>query len=270
MKIVVFDLDETLGYFSQFSMFWYILENYIEEFNNIKKSLTQIDFNHILDLYPEYLRPNIINVLNYLKKKKHSKCCHKMMIYTNNTGSKEWASKIIAYFEEKINEKLIDQLIAAFKVNGKVIEICRTTHDKTHNDLIKCSKLPINSEICFIDDTYYPEMANDNVYYIHIKPYYHDIPFEEIVKRFIKSKIVDEIIEKEYEHFEKYMLTNLKKQNYKYTEKDEKEDNIDKIIGKYLISHLHIFFNEKTKKNITQKNRIDKSKKNKNITYKNL
>jgi hypothetical protein len=266
MKIVVFDLDETLGYFSQFSMFWYILENYIQEFNNDKKNLTQIDFNRILDLYPEYLRPNIINVLNYLKKKKHSKCCNKMMIYTNNTGSKEWASKIIAYFEEKINEKLIDQIIAAFKVNGKVIEICRTTHDKTHNDLIKCSRLPVNSEICFIDDTYYPEMANDNVYYIHIKPYYHDISFEELVKRFIKSKIVNEIIEKEYDHFEKYMLINLKKQNYKYIEKDAKEDNIDKIIGKYLISHLHMFFNEKTKNETMKKRKVQQ----KNKTYRNL
>ena len=37
MKIVVFDLDETLGYFSQFSMFYYNLENYVEEFNNVKK-----------------------------------------------------------------------------------------------------------------------------------------------------------------------------------------------------------------------------------------
>jgi hypothetical protein len=122
------------------------------------------------------------------------------MIYTNNTGLPEWANHIISYFESKIKYKLIDQLIAAFKINVKQVEICITTYNKTHNDLIKCSRLPVNSEICFIDDTYYPEMANDNVYYIHIKPYYHDISFEEIVKRFIKSKIVNEIIEKEYEH----------------------------------------------------------------------
>ena len=36
------------------------------------------------------------------------------------------------------------------------------SHDKTYNDFIKCTKLPTNSEICFLDDTFYPEMANDN------------------------------------------------------------------------------------------------------------
>ena len=71
MKIVVFDLDETLGYFTQFGIFWDSLKNYIE--NKNKKNLTQNDFNDILDLYPEYLRPNIINILIYLKKKKTNK-----------------------------------------------------------------------------------------------------------------------------------------------------------------------------------------------------
>ena len=120
MKIVVFDLDETLGYFTQLSMFWYCLNNYIKTINN-KLYLSQTEFNEILDLYPEYLRPNIINILNYLKKKKISKCCNKMMIYTNNTGSKEWCDKIISYFEKKINYKLKDQTICAFKINGERI-----------------------------------------------------------------------------------------------------------------------------------------------------
>jgi hypothetical protein len=93
------------------------------------------------------------------------------MIYTNNTGPKEWARNIINYFEKKINYKLIDQIIAAFKINGKQIEMCRTTHDKTHKDLIRCTKIPDNAEICYLDDVYYPEMSHKNVYYINIKPY---------------------------------------------------------------------------------------------------
>ena len=70
MKIVVFDLDETLGYFTEFGIFWDGLINYSKVKN--KSSLTQSDFNDILDLYPEFLRPNIINILNYLKNKKNS------------------------------------------------------------------------------------------------------------------------------------------------------------------------------------------------------
>ena len=235
MKIVVFDLDETLGYFTQFSILWYCLEEYIT--NNKTHHLTQSDFNSILDLYPEYFRPNIFNILNYLKKKKHTKCCHKMMIYTNNTGSKEWADKIISYFQDKINYKIIDQIIAAFKVNGKVIEVCRTTHNKTYNDLIKCTRLPLNAEICFMDDTFYPEMANDNIYYINVKPYYHDLQFEEIIDRFEKSQIGKKILHNNNTNeikFKEVMMEKFKKYNYKCIEKEKKEHELDIIIGKYI------------------------------------
>ena len=134
MKIVVFDLDETLGYFTQYGIFWDSLVNYLKVKN--KPIMTQTDFDEVLDLYPEFLRPNIINILSYLKRKKETNCCHKMMIYTNNTGPREWAKYIIGYFEGKIKYKLIDQIIAAFKINGKRVEICRTTHNKTHKDFI--------------------------------------------------------------------------------------------------------------------------------------
>ncbi len=93
MKIVVFDLDETLGSFVQCGIFWDSLSHYVTQTH--KKPLTQTDFNELLDLYPEFLRPNIITILTYLKTKKQSNCCHKMMIYTNNTGSKEWARYIV-------------------------------------------------------------------------------------------------------------------------------------------------------------------------------
>ena len=64
MKIVVFDLDETLGYFTEFGIFWDCLMRYSNE--KKKVLLNQCDFNDILDLYPEFLRPNIINILSYL------------------------------------------------------------------------------------------------------------------------------------------------------------------------------------------------------------
>ena len=51
--------------------------------NNIIFENTQDNFNKLLDLYPEFLRPNIINILRYLKNKKKTNCCQKMMIYTN-------------------------------------------------------------------------------------------------------------------------------------------------------------------------------------------
>ena len=251
MKIVVFDLDETLGYFTEFGIFWDCLIYYYK--NKNEHPLSQTDFNDILDLFPEFLRPNIINILNYLKNKKQSLCCHKMMIYTNNSGPKEWAHHIIDYFSKKINYKLFDQLISAFKINGKVVEVCRTTHDKTYNDFIKCTKLPINAEICFLDDTFYPEMANDNIYYINVKPYYHDLKFEYMLDKFCKSDIGKKIINND-DNFIKIMNEHIKLYKYECIDKETNEYEMDKIVGKQIVKHLQEFFN-KTKKNKTIRNK---------------
>ena len=251
MKIVVFDLDETLGYFTEFGIFWDCLIHYLKSKN--KSSLTQSDFDNILDLYPEFLRPNIINILNYLKNKKQSLCCHKMMIYTNNNGPREWAHHIIDYFSKKITYKLFDQLISAFKINGKIVEVCRTTHDKTYNDFIKCTKLPTNAEICFLDDTFYPEMANDNIYYINVKPYYHDLQFDYMLDKFSKSYIGKKVINND-EDFIKIMTQQINLYNYVCIDKEINEYEMDTIVGKQIIKHLQDFFN-KTKKNKTIKNK---------------
>jgi hypothetical protein len=235
MKIVVFDLDETLGYFTEFGIFWDSLSNYIKLKGRPK--LEQSDFNDILDLYPEFLRPNIINILTYLKDKKKTNCCHKMMIYTNNNGPREWANHIIEYFEKKINYKLIDQLIAAFKINGKRVEICRTTHNKTHKDFVKCTKIPSSAEICFLDDTFYPEMANENIYYINLKPYYYDLQIDYMLKKFSESQIGKKIIDHD-DDFIEIMINSIKLYNYDSIDKDEKEYEVDKIVGKNIISNF--------------------------------
>jgi len=264
MKIVVFDLDETIGYFTEYGIFYDCLINYLRIKN--KKELTQHDFNNILDLFPEFLRPNIINILAYLKTKKQSTCCHKMMIYTNNTGPREWARRIIKYFETKLQYKLIDQIISAFKVNGKQVEICRTTHNKTHKDFIKCTKICANAEICFLDDTLYPDMVHDNIYYINIKPYFHDLKIEYMIEKFIKSGEGKKLVGDDNDYFKEFMCENFNKYNYDVVEKDEKEYYMDKILGKQILLHLHDFFN-KNKKNKTYKNKSHK--KNKTQKHKN-
>lgn len=273
-KIVVFDLDETLGYFMEFGMFWDSLIHYIKSFNGNKLNITinQELFNSVLDLYPEFLRPNIINILKYLKKKKDQDKCKKLMIYTNNQGPQSWATHITSYFENKINSKIFDQIIAAFKVQGKRIEICRTTHLKTHEDLIKCTKIPENTQICFIDDVFYPDMTNDNIYYINIKPYIYDLEFNTIIDRFINSGILTKNINKtlnidfDYTTFKSYILSQMKKYNHTYTEKLDKAQEIDKILSKKILHHLEIFFNETnnkkkhTKRSITHNKNKNKDK----------
>jgi hypothetical protein len=270
MKIVIFDLDETLGYFTQFGIFWDCLNKYLYN-NNVLK---QNDFNNIFNLYPEFIRPNIIDILKYLVDKKKMMICEKIFIYTNNQGSKEWVNYIIKYFENEINYLLFDQVITAFKKNGKVLEICRTTNSKNHNDLIRCTKISNNSEICFIDDNFYPDMSKKNIYYIILNPYCYDLKFEIIIERFINSKILHNFINDKNE-FINFMMTNYEKYNYEFIFKTPEEYNIDKLLGNQLMRHLDFFLCKrnknkiKTKQNITlkKKNNINKNKTRKNIYY---
>ena len=66
-KIVVFDLDETLGYFVEFGIFWDLLYSFMKENSSNKEepTMSQDQFNKILDLYPEFIRPDILSILGY-------------------------------------------------------------------------------------------------------------------------------------------------------------------------------------------------------------
>lgn len=264
-KVVVFDLDETLGYFVEFGIFWDSLKEYINQ-NNINCNIDQHLFNKLLDLYPEFLRPNIITILQYLKKKKLSNKCSKLMIYTNNQGPKTWAHNIIKYFETKLDYKIIDQVISAFKVRGQFVELCRTTHMKTHKDFIKCTKMPPNTEICFLDDVFYPDMKNEKIYYINLKPYIYDIELDTMIDRFLKSNIC--IID-DPNLCKKQILNTSEKYNYIYTEKSNIEYSVDKVISKKILHHLHIFFN-KPIINVTDITFTENKNQSKNQTKKQL
>jgi len=256
MKVIVFDLDETLGHFVELGMFCDALEKYN------KKKLNSNDFFKIMNIFPEFLRTNILKILLYLKSKKQKKECDKILIYTNNQGPKEWTQKIQKFFEKKINYKLFDQIIAAYKINGIRIEPERTTYDKTARDLSKCANLPENAQICFLDDLYHPLMENDNIYYIHVDPYVVSIPFNEMAERYYNSNIqnFDEINKME---FINYIVKQMNKYNFNTKNKTNDEKKEDEIISNEILAHLRKFF-KLNKKKRTKK----RKKKPKNITSK--
>lgn len=237
MKVVVFDLDETLGYFTQLGSLWNsLLFSSDRDFEDPKT------FEALLDLYPEYLRPNILQILHYLNEKKKQSHLHQILLYTNNQGPKAWAQALTKYFETKLQSGLFDKLIAAFKVNGQQVELGRTTHEKTYEDLIRCTQLPRNTEFFFLDDVYHPQMCHDNVYYINIQPYVHMLPVEELVNRFSNS-----LLGKAY--FQKYGTENptklrdtVAKMEWKTQKKNPDESIVDTILSKKILEHLQTFF----------------------------
>ena len=241
-KIVVFDLDETLGCFFEIGMFWDALEHYYGH-NLFKEKLFEV-----IDIFPEFLRPNIFKILEFIRTKKEKKECEQVMIYTNNQGPKSWVRMLSEYFNHKMGYEMFDNIIAAFKVRNKVVEMCRTSHDKSVEDLIRCTKIPTNAEICFIDDQFHPLMEQDNVYYINIKPYLFTMPVEEMAERYYEVYLRDTVPNKKTE-FMNSMVRFMHNFNLVISPKGELEQQADAVVSKQILIHLEKFFKKGRAKN---------------------
>ena len=279
-KVVVFDVDETLGNFAEFSLFGHVLEEYFND-----PTIMYRHFNDLVDLYPEIIRPSMVRILDYIRKKKNAGICSKVMIYTNNTGPDKWVSHIRHYFEYKLRSvssastssakdiavipPLFDHIIGGFKPHNHHTTTSypqRTTKDKTIDDFILCSRLPSNIEVCFLDDLHHPKMTDERVYYIKLQPYYSHIPFETFVVRFLNSALFRNVFDKMYipsispsmsalvkkeilsieihNLFTKY--ANISNYDARQYQKKMNPREIDEIISKYILFHLQQFFRDGT------------------------
>ena len=246
-KILVFDMDETLGHFVELSMFLDALNDFYN------KKVENIHFFKILDLFPEFIRPNMVKILKYINNKRHRKHCNKIIIYTNNQGQKSWAELIASYFEYRVSvsnkhvsKKLFDTIIAAYKIGGKQIEADRTTHDKTVPDLIRCSNIDENTKICFLDDQYHPLMEDKNVYYINCKPYVYNLSFEEMAERYFNKFSEMVIIEKSI--FVKQIKTFMNMYKFTVVPKQLDDYNIDKFVSRDMFRHIRLFLSKSNNK----------------------
>ena len=85
-KIVVFDLDETLGYFTQLCLIWESICCCAKD-KNITIEMQQEIFNKLLDLFPEYIRPKIESILEYLKIKTNKEIVPATILLDNSTDN---------------------------------------------------------------------------------------------------------------------------------------------------------------------------------------
>jgi hypothetical protein len=201
-KVLVFDLDETLGSFSELQWLWNAIIKYHEIMKHpiSQQKQQQQLLKTLIDIYPEFLRPGILPILEYVEQKKRKGECMAVFIYTNNQHPPPWTERIVEYFNQYIEKKtntqpFFDQTIRAFKIGQEKIEWMRTSHDKSYDDFIKCTLLPTTTEICFIDNTYFRSMIHPKVYYIQPKSYQHSLNQQDIIERFVlaeTSGILDE------------------------------------------------------------------------------
>lgn len=267
INAVVFDLDETIGYFTQLYTIWETIKRVCY---TLDETMYQEIFNIILDIFEDYLRPFIMTIFKYLKNKKITNRNVVVMIYTNNSGPKEWTLMIKEYIHKKLNFELFDNIICAFKVDGKIVEPLRTTHRKTYSDLLRCTSIPKTTQIFFIDDQYHEKMTHENIYYIKIKPFRFHYSFPNIIAKLKEPKIIQFIKTKcmldETAFIDKFIETYNKKYidflyNTDVINKPLFEQNIDISVGKQIMNNLNEFFANCIKKNNTRT--VKKTKHNK-------
>ena len=274
-KYIVFDVDETLGYFSQLGAFMDALSFYNKDFSG---SVFE-RFNEILDLYPEFIRPKMIETLKYIHKKKTSGKCSGVFIYTNNQGPRLWVQHIAKYFDYKVgntevnsresshdsyHNQLFDKIIAAYMINGKVVEPGRTTQNKIYDDLLRITGISPQAEVCFVDDLNHPDMRHENVLYLNIKPYVKTLPVAEMIQRYLKSYLSNSIASRNIKEFSdaiRERMGIIKNQNISHinlhdsnyislnapldsslmTSKTSSEDVEYKISGEKLFNYIKLF-----------------------------
>ena len=242
-KVVVIDVDETLGYFVELGVFCDALTRFA--WNN-DASAQYTHFNRLMNAYPEFLRPHILELLQFLKTRRD---CAGVLVYTNNCGPRIWVEHITKYIESKLGEPVFDRIVAAFKVNGEIIEMGRTTNDKTYEDLLRCTKLPSNVEVCFLDDQLHAKMEHARVYYINVKPYVHQLGVDTLLDRFMQAPALRSTVAAGVNPAELRARVARFMHGFsaKYVPKNPLEQEVDAIISKKIMEHLKLFFARKTK-----------------------
>ena len=150
-KNIVFDFDETIGYFDQI----------IEMIKYTKKTSKEEIFN-FLKTFPFVFRTNIFDIFCYIIHLKKEKKIKNVILYSNNNND-VFIGIVLSFIHEKLNYPLFDISISI-----------NQTHNKNKNitDLLNYSNGLLNktSSIFFIDDKEYQDMKSIQ-YYIKCESY---------------------------------------------------------------------------------------------------
>lgn len=236
MKVVVFDLDETIGNFEQLGILWDAIES-----NQSFHRLSRPDLFHIIDLFPKIFRPDFFNIIKDLKTN-HVKTA----IFTNNQGPPEWVSLFAEYTSYKIGHHAFNRIVRSWKIGKNVIEPCRTSYDKKYTDFLTCTGYPENTKLCFLDDQLHDGMKHPNVYYIHIHPYQYHYKFKDMIHKITHSPYCKKLLPTECSknnQAKNILYHDIQKsvQKYQFRPTKTRIDKTDIMLSNEIKKHIHLF-----------------------------
>ena len=172
-KNIVFDFDETIGYFEQI----------IDIIKHTKKT-SKLEVFEFFNLFPLVFRTNIFDIFNYIVRLKKEKKIKSVILYSNNNND-VFIGYVLSYIHNTLNYPIFDISISLNQTGNK---------NKNLSDLLNYSNGLLNkkSSIFFIDDKEYDDMKSIK-YYIKCESYKY-VYFNS----FIKDKLNIDISLNEY------------------------------------------------------------------------
>ena len=211
-KLIIFDFDETLGYFSEMNLIVSILYSLRKDANISFRDITR----YVCRLYPEYFRKDIFQTLECILKMKKEKHIHKVIMYTNNNAGKYWVESVLDYIHYILQEPLFDEMITSYNcLHQEENDTRRISQEKQIADLNHILHIHPHSEFVFIDDSYHKKMESEYVCYIKINPYIYTMGIQHIIQRlrenYYDQSNIDYIckqLELKYYQIQKYLPTS--------------------------------------------------------------
>ena len=164
-KMIVFDLDQTLGFFDQIV---YIINQ------------TRLEiYAPLFELFPEIFRPQLFELLHSLALLKKNKRVKGIVLYTNNRNE-DFVKQLIQYIHIKLGCSLFEPVLTYHSPE-------RTTREKSSHDLFACIQDGHTHLFCFIDDKYHERMNHVDIYYIRSEAYQYILEEKEVNTRIQKT-----------------------------------------------------------------------------------
>ncbi len=163
--MIVFDLDQTLGFFDQMV--------YI-----INQTRAEI-YAPLFELFPEIFRPQLFELLHSLPLLKKNKRVNGIVLYSNNRNE-DFVKQLIQYIHSKLGCSLFEPVLTYHSPE-------RTTREKSYHDLFACIKDGNTHLFCFIDDKYHERMNHVDIYYIRSEAYQYILEEKEVNTRIQKT-----------------------------------------------------------------------------------
>jgi hypothetical protein len=169
-KTILFDLDQTLGFFEQMIH----IMNY-----------SDLTCHELLTLFPEFFRPLLVDFLKGLIPHKHSGKIKSILIYSNN-NNETFVKSVIDSLHVFLGEVLFDDVIT-------LNDPRRKKRQKDYHDLLSIQEGSLDHSIlCFVDDKRHPLMNHPNVVYIQCEGYRYYIKHASVLDRI--NRIIPEYV----------------------------------------------------------------------------